>query len=199
MTRSLLLAAALLGLSFPAAAQVSLGLKAGLNTSFWTGDDAEQTDPRLGFAGGATLRYDVNRALALQTEVLYSQKGAELGSTALADFSVRQDYVEIPVLARVAVPVSRFADAGIYAGPSFGIPINAELVGEGDNGSASQEADANTDIGVTAGVDYFSGPFGVDLRYTMGLTDPLESVPVLGNPDVRNQAFTASFVYRFGR
>jgi hypothetical protein len=199
MIRSLLLAAALLGITLPASAQVSIGLKAGLNTSFWTGTDADNTDPRLGFSGGATLRYDATRSLALQTEVLYSQKGVALGSTSLADFSVRQDYVEIPVLARVAVPVSRFADAGIYVGPSFGIPVSAKLVGSGNNGSASQDADANTDIGITLGADYFSGPFGVDLRYTSGLTDPLDNVPVLGNPDVRNQAFTASFVYRFGK
>lgn len=190
--RSLLALSALL-LAASASAQPVLGLKAGLNTAYFTGDDADGTDPRLGFVGGALLRFDVTPSVGLQVEALYSQEGAED-----LDGTYKLDYVDVPVLLRLGVPVSRYADAGVYAGPSIGIPVRSTF--EGDGGTEVDE-ETETDFGVAAGVDFWSGAFGVDLRYTAGLRDTfsdeiagLEVAPL----DIRNQAFSVTLGYRFG-
>ena len=189
-------AALLASLAVPAQAQVAVGVKAGLNVATLSGDEADGLDPRLGFAGGLQARYDLTPSFALQAEVLYSQKGADEGEGADAG-TYALDYVEIPVLARVAIPVTRLADAGVYAGPSFGIPVNGEFrsdieaVPDIDYGD-----DLSTDVGVAVGVDFYSGPVGIDLRYTTGLKDVFDGVR--GLTDVRNQAFTVSLGYRFG-
>lgn len=188
-----LLALCGLFLAAPAQAQAIFGLKAGLNTAYFSGDDAAGTDPRLGAVGGAFVRFDVTPSVALQLEALYSQEGAE-------DFdgTYKLDYVDVPVLLRLGVPVSRLADAGVYAGPSLGIPVRSEF--EFDNGSTVDE-ETKLDIGLAVGVDFWSGPVGVDLRYTAGLTDvfsdEIAGVPVTAL-DIRNQAFTVTLGYRFG-
>lgn len=193
----ILLALCTLLLAVPASAQVTLGLRGGLNTAFFTGRDAAGTDPRLGAVGGAFVRYDATPRVGIQVEALYSQEGAEddvIGQEGTYTF----DYIDIPVLVRLGVPVSRFADAGIYAGPSIGIPIRDDFV---DIDGFEEEQGAATDLGLTIGADYWAGPFGVDLRYTAGLTDAFDDEidgEFVGPLDIRNGAFTVTLGLRFG-
>ncbi|MEM1116037.1 MAG: porin family protein [Bacteroidota bacterium] len=198
MRTTLLLAAALAFAAVPASAQATFGLKGGLNTAFFSGGDADGTGARLGGVGGAFVRYDATPSLGLQVEALYSQEGAQ--EEAVGDEGTyRFDYIDIPVLVRYAVPVSQFADAGVYAGPSIGIPIRSEF--EFEDGDTAEE-NTRTDLGVTVGVDYWSGPVGVDLRYTAGLTDATDELTigdeVFAPLDVRNQTFTVTLGFRFG-
>ncbi|MEM6287675.1 MAG: porin family protein [Bacteroidota bacterium] len=197
MRTTLLLAAALAFAAVPASAQATFGLKGGLNTAFFSGGDADGTGARLGGVGGAFVRYDATPSLGLQVEALYSQEGAQ--EEAVGDEGTyRFDYIDIPILVRYAIPVSQFADAGVYAGPSIGIPIREEF--EFEDGEVVDEA-LNTDLGITVGADYWSGPIGVDLRYTAGLTDAFsdEIDGELVEPlDIRNQTFTVTLGFRFG-
>lgn len=191
-----LTALAALLLAAPASAQVAIGVKAGLNVATLSGDGTAGLDPRLGFAGGLQARFDLTPAVGLQVEALYSQKGAE-DSEGIDDGTYQFDYIEIPVLARVALPVSRLADAGIYAGPSFGIPVGGRFdSAELDELDIDYDGDLATDIGVAVGADYYGGPVGIDLRYTFGVTDTFEDGVGLAN--ARNGAFTVSLGYRFG-
>ena len=195
-----LLSTALLALAFfaaPASAQTTVVLKGGLNTAFLNGGTStEGLDPRLGAVGGVGLRYDVTPSLSLQAEALYSQKGAEDGLVTDPG-TYRLDYLEVPLLARVAIPVSPYADAGVYAGPSIGIPLAAEF--RSDNSSAldiDYDGDLKTDVGIAVGADFWSGPFGVDVRYTAGLQDAFEDGRGLN--DARNGALSLTLGYRFG-
>lgn len=189
-------------LAAPASAQLAFGAKAGLNVASLNGDGTSGLDPRLGFAGGLQARYDLTPTVGLQVEALYSQKGAkdqaEEGQNTVDDGTYQFDYIEIPVLVRVGLPVSRLADAGIYAGPSIGIPVGARFdsAGDNDNRDIDYDGDLSTDIGVAVGADYYAGPVGVDLRYTFGVTDVFEDG--VGIPDARNGAFAVSLGYRFG-
>jgi len=182
-------------LAVPASAQTTFGVRGGLNTAFLSGDSADGLDPRLGFAGGAFLRFDATPSIGVQAEALFSQEGAK-ESEGLDQGTYQFDYLDIPILARVAVPVSRYADAGLFVGPSIGIPLNGRF-----NSDVSSAADLdydgamNTDIGLTIGADYWSGPFGLDVRFTTGLTDAFDAPDLF---DARNQAFTVSAGYRFG-
>ena len=189
MKRTLLFALALVFAVPAASAQSSIGLRAGLNTSFWTGSDATDTDPRLGFTGGLTARYAATPSLGIQAEVLYSQKGVQepdIGTYKLDD-------IDVSLLGRVAVPVSPFADAGLFVGPTASIPVSSSF--DFDNAQASLDLETKTAFGVTLGADYYAGPIGVDLRYTTGLSDVFGEADAL---DIRSQVFAVSLGYRFG-
>ena len=183
-------------LAAPASAQVTGGVKAGLNVASFGGDDTGGLDPRLGVAAGLQARYDVSPSFAIQVEALYSQKGADDGG-GLDGGTFKLDYIEVPVLLRFGVPLSRFADAGAYVGPSVAFPVSGEFDSEiGDGLDIDYDGDLSTDVGVAIGVDYYAGPVGIDLRYTTGLTDVSDDRASLQG--FRNQAFTVSLGYRFG-
>ncbi len=183
-------------LAAPVQAQATIGVKAGLNTSFFSGDDATNSDPRLGFVGGLTGRYALNPSVALQLEALYSQKGDVAENTGGFEETTKLDYVEIPASVRLSVPLSPLLDAGVSVGGYVGIPVKSEVDVEGD---FATDLDANTDYGALLGVDLGSGPFYVDARYSLGLAEAVDYDPGLDlAPDFKNQVVTFTFGYRFG-
>lgn len=200
-TRSLLVALAAL-LAVPAAsAQTAFGLRAGLNVSDFSGDDApSNTDPRLGFAGGVFARVPVGTSgLYVQPEVGYSMKGVSAEDGVGNDATIALDYVEVPVLLGYATPVT---DSGLmlgaYAGPALGIKVRESLDLGFDGGSGSVDSDVfkDLDFGAAFGVTVGAGAFGIDGSYTLGLGDVLDTDV---DTDVRNGVFTIAGTYTFGR
>lgn len=186
MNRFLLAAAAAL-LILPAAnAQATFGARAGLNVSNFSGDDAPANgDPRLGFSGGLTADIPFTPQLSLRPEVLYSMKGETDGNTTLA-----VDYIEVPVLLAFQAPATDTGlMVGAYAGPSLAFKVREDVSGPLGNLDVFNSTDVGAAVGATVG----AGAFSVDARYTLGLTDAIE------NLNVRNNAFTVSAVYHFGR
>lgn len=180
----------------PAQAQATFGVKAGLNTAFFSGDDAVDSDPRLGFVGGLTTRFSVNPSVALQLEALYSQKGEVYENTSGFEEVTKLDYIEIPASVRLSVPLSPLLDAGVSVGGYLGIPVKSEVEVDGVEAS---DIDAATDYGALIGVDLGSGPFYVDARYSLGLANAIDFDPVLGSDlDKKNQVVSLTFGYRFG-
>ena len=189
MKPTLLFALALLFAVPAASAQTTIGLRAGLNTAFWTGNDASGTDPRLGFTGGLAAHFAASRTFGIQGEVLYSQKGVQepdIGTYKLDD-------IDVSLLGRVAVPVSPFADAGVFVGPTVSVPVSSTFDNDGD--AVDLDLETKTAFGVTLGADYYAGPIGVDLRYTTGLSDVFGEADAL---DIRSQVFSVTLGYRFG-
>ena len=195
MTRSLLLSLALLA-ALPASAQASFAVKGGLNTTFFSGDDAVESDPRLGFVGGVAVRYPVTPTVAVQAEALYSQKGDQFENDLGFTEATRLSYVEVPVMVRLGVPLGAFLDGGVVVGGYAGLPVRSEVTVEG---TFEDELDAATDYGALVGLDVGSGPFFVEGRYTFGLTDAIDFDPGFDfAPDFRNQAVSFTIGYRFG-
>jgi hypothetical protein len=185
----LLLAALAAVLVLPAAhAQATFGARAGLNVSSFSGDDAPTNgDPRLGFSGGLTADIPFTPQLSLRPEVLYSMKGETDGNTTLA-----VDYIEVPVLLAFQAPATQTGlMIGAYAGPSLAFKVREQL--DTPIGGVSADVFNSTDVGAAIGATVGAGAFSVDARYTLGLTDAIE------NQNVRNNAFTVSAVYHFGR
>lgn len=194
-----------LGLLAPTASNAqdnpfALGVRGGVTQATFYGDDVAQNDFRPGFTGGIFATYAVNDAFSVQPEVLYSVRGAknhfnEAGT--LEDVRVRQDVIEIPVLAKLSAPLEPVTPR-LYAGPAIAFPVNNEVDGvEAD--------DAFTDVdfsGVVGGeIAYQVGgtaglvdEIALDGRYNLGLTD-------LGDLDgfeqVRTSAFTGTLSVRF--
>lgn len=192
-TRSLLVALAAL-LAVPAAsAQTSFGVRAGLNVSDLTGDDIAGSQPRLGFTGGAFANVPVGTSgFSVQPEVSYSQKGVASDNSS-AEYRV--DYVEVPILLRYQTVVT---DSGLlvggYAGPALGFKVSEEIAGGG--GSINTDVFKSTDVGAAFGVTVGAGAFGVDGRYTLGLSRATNQGALA---DVRNGVFSIAATYSFGR
>lgn len=217
--RSLLLL--LLALPLAASAQPVFGVKAGLNVSNFYGFDeadleGQDRSPSLGLMAGVTAQLPVSSSFAVQPEVLFSQKGFELSSQADAqeeiNISYNVDYIEVPLLARFALPVGPFADAGVLIGPAVAFKVNedfdVEIDGEELTGTDLEDfLDLNDedvfesfDAGAVVGAEYGSGPFAVEARYTYGLLNinrNVEDDP--DTPTIRNGVFSITGIFWFGR
>lgn len=104
------------------------------------GFDSE-TRPALG--GGGYLTLWLSDHLALQPELSYVPKGAELGGEAvdLIGAEIALDYVTIPLLLRISTPPSNVAPFG-YVGPAIGVRVSCTLSGDDETG-----ADIESDCG----------------------------------------------------
>ena len=191
---------ALLGLATAAHAQrrgggsdLSLGLKAGGSLTSFTGADATPFSYRAGFHAGAFANFGINSLVAIQPELLYSQKGANFKNT--NDMSLRLHYLDVPVAVHVNTQGLFFE-----AGPQVGFLLAA----------SSQRGRANTDIkgnlnsvdfGYLGGLGYqLKQGLGIGLRYNGGFTSIYKSYTV-GNTTIqtrsRNSAFQLYLTYSF--
>ena len=153
--------------------------------------------PRLGFVGGAFAEFPVSPAFALRPEVLFSQKGesssAGGGGSAL---TLVQDYVEVPVLGRFGVAPTPALEVGFLAGPYLGLKLNEGV--KSDSGTRDTDRIETLDYGVVLGGEVGTGPFFVDLRYSLGLAGVFDgSGGQNGAP--RNGVFSVGGMYKFGR
>ncbi len=199
--RTLLAAAALAlpALAPAAQAQISYGARAGLSVSTLSGSDApDNTDPRLGFSGGifATAPLGTSGAF-VQPEVAYTMKGVKAADDGTNSGTIAVDYLEIPVLVGYAMPVTQSGlMLGAYAGPALGVKLRESADFRYNGGSTSADLDVfkDIDLGAAVGATVGAGAFGVDARYTFGLTNAID----VDNTTVRNGAFTIGATYRFG-
>ena len=127
-TFALMLAAVMLFTAAPLFAEgMMFGVKAGLNMSNWTGDDAALdfgVDPssKMGFGGGVFFGYSFSELFGIQAEALYMMKGATYeaefeGTTYTADAKI--DYFEVPLLLKVTIPTEGKIKPAIFAGPAL--------------------------------------------------------------------------------
>ncbi len=152
---------------------------------------------RSGLAAGGFFRLGFGPA-SLQTELLYVQKGGggevSIPGEGSASIDLELDYVEVPVLLRLAVPVGLFRSY-IFAGPAVsfevGCQVRFEVLGESETEDCEDDFDrSTTDVGVMAGAG-FALPVGIgrillEARYNVGLVN-LEDDPE-GNNDIKNRA-----------
>lgn len=207
-----LLAAALLaGLASAAAAEVSGGLKTGVNISNFVGDGAgagSSRIPRAGLMAGGYVIFPVRNApFKIQAEGLISSKGAIykwdlLGSA--YETIIKLTYLEIPVLARFDIESRGGAKPALYLGPSFGIKLSAQAESRTVGSSSSGNIDnvRSLDPGIVLGgvidMETSKGHITIEARYTRGLVNVYESS---GDSDsdaeLKNSVGTVLLGYRF--
>ena len=138
--------------------QVYLGFEGGANFAYLNGPDVSSLfGSRLGIVAGGFAHVGLFPGLALQPELLYAQKGAQ---TANGNVVYQLNYVEIPVLAELSLPLPLF-QPGILLGPAFDGNVMA---------SGIQNVNP-VDVGVIGGLQFHFDPIMVNGRYEMGLTD----------------------------
>src|SRR5262245_14455318 len=178
---STLLLSALLLVPAPASAQVSasFGIQGGANfanVDFKAGNPEEgepdfknRTRGVFGFFAG--LDFTV---IGIQIDALYSQKGAKADFTeedgSNFKIEVGVDYVEVPLMLRVNVPLGGSAKFRAFGGPAFAFKVSDKVTFE-SNGVSLEDDETefkSYDIGVTAGGALQFGHSFVDVRYTWG-------------------------------
>ena len=211
--RLLICLACLLVLSPLAVAQNQFGARLGVTASTVTGDFAttDAAGTRLGFVGGFYLAFPLRYDLAVQTEVLYTQKGFETdeatslgaGGTPLSSSSATFELttLDVPLLLKYTASVNSDLDVAPYAGPYVSFELFERLSANTPSGPVSEDTDlfTSTDLGFVVGLDLrlqlsgFTPSFGI--RYSRSAVNLLEE-DASSVPDAT--AYNSVFVFFLG-
>lgn len=202
MRKWLFVVVALLAFGSAANAQeAAVGFKGGVNfanLNFDADEVDDNFDQRIGFVGGLFVIWPANGRMALQTEVLYAQKGAKIEEGG-GSGTIELDFIEIPILFRASsAPSSGGASFHVFGGPSLGFRVRAHAESTFDGQTEEEDIDDQVerfDFGLVAGAGMEFGRFVVDGRYTWGLSN-------LNKEDeddvkIRNRVFSVMAGVRF--
>ena len=171
----------------PARDATRLALHAGLNVSKFE-RYASDVDPKLGFSIGPSVVYGITDRLGIQAELLYTQKGGRLTSSWWIKYSIDRKisfytapdpvdvslgYLELPLLARLALPGTEWLRPYVVLGPAAAVQIDggptpAFLL------SQYRKADINLVFGAGAAFSLGRHYFYVGARHSRGLTEVSE-------------------------
>lgn len=194
-------------------AHAQFGLRGGVNLTKFVGGDAADYESRKGLNLGMSVPLVRLGPVSLVPEVYYSQKGAKqtspLGAPA---FAFDLDYIEIPILAKLAIPLKRSLSAYVAGGPAFAWNIDCSFTSTSDANQVSATPcgetfgsfntameKADRGIVLSGGLDFVVpglGGLNLDARLVRGLAR-------LGGDgqggDIKNQAITLMLGYYLGR
>lgn len=171
--RALFISLATLLLAVPATsmAQVSGGIKAGINLSNIKGFNDPGTDPgqRTALTGGVFMTFGVTPFVGIQPEVLFSMQGSKLHFTSgsvESDATAKIDYIQIPIQLRIGNSARDKASFYALAGPTIGILVRAN-----QDGVDFKDDLKRAQVGLTGSVGVTLTRFLVEARYTQDLND----------------------------
>lgn len=178
------------------------GVKGGFNMSNLYSNDANDDNVLYGFNAGVYATLPISDFIAIQPEILFTTKGAELdynNAFATGNAKFRLNYIEVPLLVRVNITKNFNVHAGGYAS----YLVSSKVTGDGD---ISFDQEINTDdlnkfdAGLSAGVGVDFNPISIGLRYNYGLTTVGKERTVAGTtytfPDAKNSNLTLYLSYK---
>ena len=184
-------------------AQRSLGSRFGLNVSTVKGDltSPDQVSSRIGFVAGLTSTIELRYALALQIEILYSQKGYRSKSIDLVGAddvpaTIELTYLETPLLLAYQITLSRSKTLKLYAGPSLGFEIAEQIVFDDLQSPQPINAFKSPDLGLAVGIDY-SFPF-IGTQATIGARFSRSGSNVAESPEDATRSIYNQAISLFG-
>jgi hypothetical protein len=194
-----LTAALLAGHSGIMQAQIEgIGVLVGPSISSFRGNGSDAFNSQTGFVAGGFVEIGFSGGMiGLRPELLYVQKGATTNTTPSTKFKI--EYIEVPVLLTVDVPLGGILGLELYGGPqiSFLSTCKADV----QNGASGVPCVTeglplkSTDWGLIFGGELAIKMFLVGVRYDMGLTQ------IVDNPNInlKNQALmiTAGVLFHF--
>jgi hypothetical protein len=184
MKKVLLSLVALIAISTVSFAQLSGGVRAGLNLSnqkFSVGDESESGDMKAGFLLGLYLTGNISDNVAIQPELVYSSMGAKDD-----DGDLKLGYISIPILLRY-----NFNEMiNLHVGPQFGILASAKVEDED-----IKDFYKGLDVGAAIGLGADFGAFNAGVRYYMGLSNIAEDNDLV-DLEAKNSAFQIVLGYR---
>lgn len=189
-----------------ASAQVSLGIKGGLNMSnFGGGDTKDGYKMKLGYNVGVAADFEFANGFAVQSGLFFTTKGSkitaiEVGENNKIVSNVNLQYLQVPVYLAYKVPVTFDTRVVFHAGPYVAYGIGGEtkttvtLLGNSvtkTSNSFDEEGINEFDAGLGLGVGAEFGKFLVDLGWDIGL------VNLYNNVNQKNQNAYLTIGYKF--
>ncbi|MBA3639959.1 MAG: PorT family protein [Acidobacteria bacterium] len=175
----------------PATAQMSYGVKAGVNYADVSFDGDVASSGRVGLLAGGFATIPLFGWLAVQPEVIYTVKGTSVDVADIkSDLIV--DYVEVPLLARISIRRKIY----VAVGPSMAFRVRARS--RTAFGGSTEEIDLKEDVesfdlGVVGAAGIDLGRWVFDGRYTHGLSD----IDARDDAKMRNRVLSVSAGIRF--
>lgn len=194
-------------------AQLTFGLKAGMNMSGMT--EYENSKIKLGYKIGPTMEYLLNDNIAIQTGLFLSSKGAKseeieyedelTGLKIKAEETTDANYLELPISLAYIYPVSQKINIYAHAGPYFAYGIFGKTKIKASASILSTTIEMNTfsesnveiadqkievdallkrfDAGLVFGVGVEINRFTIGANYDLGLTNVINK-----NANIFNQS-----------
>lgn len=185
MKKLLIVAVLLASVQSSFAQSFSIGPKAGLNISNYTGGDIE-SDALVGYHLGGVINYGFGKVFSIQPEVLFSTQGAKVDNQgARSDFRI--SYVTVPVMLKFKT------NGGFYVefGPQAGFRTSTDIPDQTINNFAK-----NLDLAAAGGIGYQSPiGLGVGVRYVAGLSKVGDFTGQNISPDFKNSVIQASIFW----
>lgn len=179
------------------------GVKGGFNMSNLYQSKADDDNVLYGFNAGVYATLPISDFIAIQPEILFTTKGAELdynNGIASGNTKFRLNYIEVPLLVRVNITKNFNIHAGGYAS----YLVSSKVTGDGDI-IFDQKIDTDNlnkfDAGLSAGVGVDFNPISIGLRYNHGLTTVGKERTTLAGttytfPDAKNNNLTLYLSYK---
>jgi hypothetical protein len=176
-------------------AQVTFGIKAGLNNSTLGGDGADIPGKKsnTGFNFGVMAGIPLSTHFVFQPELMYSaNQGMEFRPTTTSETNYNLNYVNIPLMLK-------YKSSGFYgeAGPYFGFLTSGKIknkIGGVTTENDIKESFDGTDMGVALGTGYMmNSGFGFGVRYNMGLQNIYDAT----SPEYKNRYWQVNLLYNF--
>lgn len=149
-----------------------IGVKGGLSFSNLYVDDIDDDQMLTGFNIGLFAKFPIAESFAVQTELYYTNKGAELTyNENFGTTKFKLDYIEVPLLMVFNITNNFNIQAGGYAGYMISGKVTNESDGPFDFENELNTDDFNRlDAGLTGGIGFDFEPITVGARYYYGLT-----------------------------
>ena len=192
----------LLALPQPAAAGVQFGIKAGGNMAKPTGSDVDDIEgtlkTKVGFVGGVFIAFNLSNSFSIQTEVLYTMKGATYRvhrrRRDRRGEALRRLHRD-PRALEAQVPLGPGMRPFIFAGPYVGFKLSEKLEVMGEEIPMEEAILKNNDYGAIFGGGLQLGSkFHLDVRYSMGLQKIIDDVESI---DFKNGVWSATVGFAF--
>ncbi len=141
---------------------VRIGFKGGISiaTVIKSNDNNFSSNPLFGFNGGGVLQLPLGHIIALQPELLFSQKGYRAsGTSLLGDYDYRRylNFLDIPLLVRINAS-KKF---GIVAGPQYSYLLSTHTNFKSGDASYKQTVNNEND---NICKNIFGGVIGADIN-----------------------------------
>ena len=161
--------------------------------------DVDDENVLMGFNIGLFAELPITSSLALQPEVSFSTKGAELqydNAFAQGTGKFRLNYLEVPLLLKANLT----ENFNVLFGPYAAFLVDSKITNESSDGSYNfedniDEDDLNKfDYGLAAGIGFNFESFGIGARYNYGLNTVGKERTVIGQtftfPDSKNSVWS---------
>ncbi len=155
-------------------ASAQFGIKGGVNFSNIYNEEVDDNNMLTSFNIGLFSSFPVTNFIAIQPEILYTQKGAQLtydNTLATGEAKFKLNYIEVPVLLKL----NATKNLSFHAGPYFAYLVDAQIKNESEGGFNFEDTIDNDnfnkfDSGLSGGIELNFDAIGIGARYNYGLS-----------------------------